>query len=90
MYILANRSKTLYVGVTNNLIRRLLEHRQKTNTESFTARYNISRLVYFEKTGNVLSAIYREKQLKNFKRNWKIELIEKDNPDWEDLSGDWF
>ncbi len=86
VYILANRkSGTLYVGVTNNLARRLYEHVNGL-TKGFTKKYDVHRLVYFELTSDVTSAIAREKQLKNWKREWKIALIEKENPDWNDLS----
>ena len=90
VYILANRSKTLYIGVTNHLIRRLFEHKQKISSKSFTAKYKLHNLVYFEETDSILSAIHREKQLKKYYREWKLELIEKDNPNWKDLSEDWF
>jgi putative endonuclease len=86
VYILANRkSGTLYVGVTNNLARRLYEHVNGL-TKGFTKKYDVHCLVYFELTSDVTSAIAREKQLKNWKREWKIALIEKENPDWNDLS----
>lgn len=90
VYILANKSKTLYIGVTDNLLRRLFEHKNKTNSKSFTSRYNISKLAYLEETNDVTVAIQREKQLKSYKRDWKVELIERENPNWEDLSEDWF
>lgn len=90
VYILANRkSGTLYVGVTNNLARRLYEHANGL-TKGFTKKYSVHRLVYFELTSDVTSAIAREKQLKNWKRDWKIALIEKENPDWNDLSKDFY
>lgn len=89
VYILSNKSKTIYIGVTNNLLRRLFEHKSKVEKESFTAKYNINRLVYFEKTETRMSAVQREKQLKKYKRQWKIELIERVNKEWQDLSEDW-
>jgi putative endonuclease len=75
--------------VTNNLERRLFEHKSK-QVDGFTKRYNIDRLVYFEHTTDVLSAITREKQIKNWNRTKKISLIEAGNPAWEDLSAEWY
>ncbi len=85
VYILANKPNgTLYIGVTNNLLKRISEHKQNL-ANGFTKRYGIHTLVYFETTPDVLGAIQREKQLKNWQRAWKIELIEKENPGWKDL-----
>ena len=85
VYILASkRNGTLYIGVTSNLIKRIYEHKNNL-IEGFTKKYNIHNLVYYEITEDVNSAIAREKQLKRWKRNWKIELIEKNNPEWKDL-----
>lgn len=85
VYILASkRNGTLYVGVSNNLKRRVYEHKNKL-IEGFTKKYNIDKLVYFEQTENVMSALDREKKLKKWKRQWKIELIEKNNFGWNDL-----
>lgn len=89
VYILASKSKTLYIGVTNDLPRRLFEHNTKLYPEAFTSRYNVRHLVYFEQTETRMVAVQREKQLKKYKRQWKIELIEKQNPRWKDLSEDW-
>jgi len=75
---------TLYIGVTNDLIRRVAEHRLKI-AESFTKRHDVTRLVYFEVFDQVEQAIHREKRLKKWPRAWKISLIEKDNPNWIDL-----
>jgi putative endonuclease len=86
---LASKSRRLYVGVTNNLERRLFEHKSK-QLDGFTKQYNIDRLVYFEQTSDVLSAIAREKQLKSWNRSKKIALIETVNPTWEDLSAEWY
>ena len=86
---MTNNSKTLYIGVTNDLQRRIYEHKNKL-VEGFTKRYNITKLVYYETTNSIESAIKREKQLKNWKRAWKIELIESMNKDWDDLSEEWF
>jgi putative endonuclease len=85
VYILASKiGGTLYIGVTNDLIRRVAEHRSKA-AEGFTERYGVDRLVYFEQFGDVENAIHREKRLKKWTRAWKIALIEKDNPDLNDL-----
>lgn len=75
---------TLYIGVTNDLIRRVDEHRNEIN-EGFTKQYSCKNLVYYEVTDSIYAAMTREKQLKNWKRTWKIELIEKENKSWEDL-----
>ncbi len=85
VYILASRKNgTLYVGVTNDLIKRIYEHKNNL-VKGFTAKYNVHKLVYYEIHEDITQAIIREKQLKNWKRIWKLELIEKDNPNWEDL-----
>jgi putative endonuclease len=86
IYILAShRSGTLYVGVTSNLAARIWQHRQNA-VASFTQKYGVHRLVYYELHGEMYAAITREKQLKKWCRAWKIRLIEKANPDWFDLS----
>lgn len=88
VYILASkRNGTLYVGVTNNLIRRLDEHKQHI-VKGFTEKYNVSILVYFEQSPSIEAAIKRKKQLKHWNRSWKIELIEGGNSTWRDLSND--
>ena len=88
VYILASeRNGTLYIGMTNNLERRLYEHKHHL-LKGFTDRYNVVRLVYFEQTYSVDAAIAREKQLKNWRRAWKLELIEKEKPEWRDLADD--
>ena len=85
VYILASQKYgTLYVGVTSNLIQRIWQHKEKL-ADGFTKKYDVDRLVYFEQTENVESAILREKQLKRWKRDWKIRLIEEENPNWDDL-----
>ena len=85
VYILASRKNgTLYIGVTNNLKSRVYEHKAKYN-KSFTSKYDVSLLVYFEVHESIESAIVREKQLKKWNRLWKIRIIEEKNPDWEDL-----
>ncbi len=89
VYILASkRNGTLYIGVTNNLLNRSFQHKIKQNKNSFTAKYNVDRLVYYEIFIDIHDAITREKQLKKWKRQWKIELIEKANPTWRDLFDD--
>ena len=87
VYILTNKSnKVLYIGVTNDLERRMYEHKNKM-IDGFTKKYKLTKLVYFEATTNINSAIEREKQLKNWHRDWKINLIKESNPEWRDLSG---
>jgi putative endonuclease len=88
VYILANRSKTLYVGVTNDLARRILQHRSGTGSH-FTRQYTIRRLVHIESTSNPRDAIAREKEIKRWTRAKKIALIEADNPQWTDLAALW-
>ena len=85
IYIMTNKSKTLYIGVTNDLHRRVYEHKNKL-IDGFTKKYNISKLVYFEVYTSIEDAIKREKQLKNWHRQWKINLIESSNKVWKDLS----
>lgn len=85
VYLLASRKDgTLYIGVTNDLIRRVAQHRQKT-LRGFTQRYDVRRPVWFECYDTPTEAILREKVLKKWRRDWKIALIEKENPDWRDL-----
>jgi putative endonuclease len=87
IYILASKRKgTLYIGTTNDLARRVYEHKQGL-VDGFTKKYGVHQLVYYENTNDVLGAIQREKQLKKWNRNWKIELIEETNPEWKDLYG---
>ncbi len=89
VYILTNYNETtFYIGVTSGLQKRIWEHKNKT-IEGFSARYNLNKLVYFEKTNSAEEAIKREKQFKNWKRSWKIDLIKKNNPSFVDLSQDW-
>ncbi|MGC9029275.1 MAG: GIY-YIG nuclease family protein [Desulfomonilaceae bacterium] len=88
VYILASRKNgTLYVGVTSDLERRMYEHKQSL-VPGFTQKYGVKDLVYFETTESVEAALQREKQLKKWNRQWKIELIEKGNPEWKDLAAD--
>lgn len=85
VYILSSkRNGVIYIGVTSNLKRRVQEHKQNL-VEGFTKKYKVHNLVYFEETDNAPAAISREKCLKRWKRNWKIELIEKANPCWQDI-----
>lgn len=89
VYIMTNKSNTvLYTGVTNNLERRVYEHKNKL-TDGFTKKYNINKLVFFETTNDIKSAIAREKQIKGWLRIKKIKLIETANPEWKDLSVEW-
>ena len=80
-------NSTFYIGVTNNLYRRVKEHKDKYN-KGFTSKYNLCKLVYFEISDSIEVAILREKQLKNWKRQWKIDLIQSINPSFKDLSSD--
>ena len=86
VYILASRSRTLYIGVTNDIVKRLAQHR--TGTDTFSARYRCVRLVFVETAPDARTAIAREKQLKRWRREKKISLIEALNPAWDDLSAD--
>lgn len=87
---MANKKNgTLYIGVTNNLSKRVYEHKNNI-IEGFTKKYKIHRLIYFEETNDIQSAITKEKQLKKWNRKWKIELIEKQNPEWKDIYFDLF
>jgi putative endonuclease len=85
VYILASRKNgVLYIGVTNNLLKRVNQHKNNL-VKGFSHNFNVHKLVYYEQTADVRSAIIREKQLKKWNRSWKIELIEKENPEWRDL-----
>jgi putative endonuclease len=88
VYLIASRSRVLYVGITNDLERRVFEHKHKL-VRGFTAKYEVDRLVYFESTSDVLSAIAREKEIKGWRRSRKVALIESFNPSWRDLTVDW-
>ncbi|WP_139959267.1 GIY-YIG nuclease family protein [Flavicella sediminum] len=90
VYILASKKEgVLYIGVTNDLERRVLEHKTKIN-KGFTSKYNIDKLMYFEIFSSIEAAILREKQMKKWKREWKVNRIVENNPSWEDLSKEWF
>ena len=86
---MTNRSKVLYIGVTSDLTRRVYQHKKKL-VDGFTKRYNLTRLVYYEAGDDIRSAIQREKQIKGWLRSRKIELIEAMNPQWDDLSEEWY
>jgi putative endonuclease len=88
VYILASRTRRLYVGVTSDLPRRMAQHRERKH--GFTARYQITRLVHAEHTSDVRAAIAREKQVKGWGRAKRIALIEASNPTWDDLAAEWF
>lgn len=88
VYILTSNSGTLYIGITNNLQRRIWEHKNKI-AAGFTSKYNVNRLVYYETFGEAKSAIAREKQLKGWTREKKLKLIESINPKWVDFSEEW-
>jgi putative endonuclease len=90
VYILSNfTNTTVYIGVTNDLETRVRQHKDKL-VKGFTQKYNVDKLVYFEEYNDISRAIAREKQLKNWQRAWKDELIEKDNPNWMDMSQGWY
>lgn len=89
-YMLASRSRTLYIGVTGNLRLRVYQHKRKLHPDGFAASYNCDRLVWFERFFDPDYAIVREKQLKGWRRSKKVALIEQDNPTWVDLSEGWY
>ena len=89
VYIMASLSRTMYVGVTNDLAARAFQHRTKV-LRGFTTKYSVTRLVHAEEFSDVRDAIAREKQIKGWRRERKVALIESANPEWEDLSGTWF
>ena len=88
-YIMFSPGGTFYTGVTNNILKRVLTHKQKINP-GFTQRYNVTRLVYYEETRYINNAIAREKEINRWRRSKKIALIESLNPKWKDLAADWF
>ncbi len=89
VYVLTNSRRTLYVGVTNNLVNRVYQHKHKL-VDGFTKKYNVSWLAYYEETSDIVAAISREKQIKAWRRSKKVALIEGLNPQWNDLSLGWF
>ncbi len=89
VYIMCNKyNNVLYIGMTNDLVRRVGEHKNKA-AKGFTAKYNCNKLVWFEEHSDCDEALIREKQLKNWLRDWKNQLVEKENPNWKDLAEDW-
>jgi putative endonuclease len=89
VYIITNSTRRLYTGLTNDLYRRVYEHKNKLSP-GFTTKYNLTWLVYYEVTGEVTAAISREKQIKGWLRSKKIALVESHNPQWKDLSMEWY
>jgi putative endonuclease len=89
VYIMASRSRVLYTGVTNDLLRRVSEHKQGRNADSLSHRYRVTRLVYFEKYAAIREAIAREKQIKAWNRSRRVDLIERGNGTWQDLAAHW-
>jgi putative endonuclease len=89
VYVMTNRSGTLYIGVTNDLARRVHQHKTKC-VKGFTAKYNLTQLVYYETGEDIREAIAREKQLKGWRRSKKVALINSRNPEWNDLGDGWF
>ena len=89
VYIMTNNTRTLYTGVTNNLEKRVFQHKRKL-LPGFTRQYNINRLVYYESFGDIRAAIQREKQIKGWLRTKKVALIVAANPTWKDLSQGWY
>jgi len=85
-FMSSNNNTTLYIGVTSTLAKRVYNHKNRVDLDCFTAKYNCNKLVYVEHSNDIKSAIQREKQLKNWKREWKNALIEELNPEWKDLS----
>lgn len=89
VYIIANEQRTIYIGMTNDLERRVWEHRHG-RVRGFSAKYRVNKLVYIETFEDAPEAIAREKQLKNWRRSKKVALINRQNPDWNDLAAEWF
>ena len=90
VYIITNKyNKVFYIGVTDNLIRRIFEHKNKL-VEGFSQKYNLNKLIFYEETNDINEALKREKQLKNWHRAWKINLIREKNPDFKELSLGWY
>ena len=88
VYLISNwNNKVVYIGVTNDLVRRIYEHKNKL-VDGFSKKYNLNKLIYFEQTNDVLAAITREKEIKKWRREKKNQLVETINPEWKDLGGD--
>ena len=85
----SKRNGTLYIGVTSNLVKRTYEHRNNL-VDGFTKEHSVHTLVYYETTNDINAALLREKQMKKWKREWKVNLIEKENPQWKDLSAEYY
>jgi putative endonuclease len=89
VYMMTNKNNTvLYTGITNSLLRRSFEHKSKNNEDSFSAKYNINELIYFQVCQSPIEVISIEKKIKSWRRDWKVNLIEKENPGWKDLFND--
>ncbi|WP_459212488.1 GIY-YIG nuclease family protein [Aquimarina rhabdastrellae] len=89
VYMITNKKQgVLYIGVTKDLKRRIQQHKRKVHPTTFSARYNLNKLIYFERYSTKEEAYLRERQMKKWKRSWKIELIEKENPSWEEINLD--
>ena len=89
VYIMSNRAHTLYTGITNDLAKRVTEHKERAYPNAFTARYTFDRLVYYEEAPDQNAAQLREKRIKNWPRAKRVALIQAENPNWNDLSGRW-
>jgi putative endonuclease len=90
VYIMASgRNGTLYIGSTSDLEGRVWEHKNKVDEQSFSARYKVNKLVYYEECGDPHAMVEAERSMKNWNRSWKLRVIEEQNPDWKDLSEDW-
>jgi putative endonuclease len=90
VYIITNKKNgTVYIGETGNIKARISQHKRKVHPTTFSARYNLDKLVYFEIVASKEAALKREKQLKKWNRDWKIRIIEEKNPEWNDLAADW-
>ena len=90
VYIMANEARTTYIGMTNELERRVWEHRNGRSSSSFSVQHGLEKLVYFEDFSDVHDALAREKQLKNWRRSKKVDLINAQNPRWDDLAAEWY
>ncbi|HEY2322200.1 MAG TPA: GIY-YIG nuclease family protein [Thermoanaerobaculia bacterium] len=89
VYIMSNRAHRLYTGITNDLPRRVTEHKERTHPNAFTARYTFDRLVFYDGAADQVAAALREKRIKNWPREKRVALIQAENPNWNDLSAEW-